>query len=907
MTAASELGRRNYREGHAFEERVAELYRLLNYRVEQGRIFSGRQVDLFIQRQLGDLTLLRAIECKAGPVLVDDIDVFLQKLALVRHQYPAAMGTLVSGVSFTDAVTAHANSAGVQLTLFRDLAGQLLDGHGYVTQLVRNVENSDRYIARLYVDQYVSYALGAETFAAFSMIDEWLEDADWNQLTLLGDVGSGKSFFCRMLALRLANAYLAEPLERPFPILVDLRHAAREFSLEGLILTHLIRSGLSETSFDAFHYLLSQGRIIVIFDGFDEMAARTTPEVTARNFHELARCVTGRAKVLLTCRTHYFKSRTEEEQIILGGAAISDNEPARELYWDLISRRGFRISYMAPFELRQIEEYVRLARPADAAEALARIRSTYNLLELSQRPLLLDMVVKSLDTLTTDQIDAATLYSVFTDAWIYRDHWRDVLSPSLKLSFLVGLARSLWEQDLPSVHYERLLSYVATELAAHIRDPRELVEIDAEVRTATFLTRNAVGEYGFAHKSYSEYFLAKFLALELTNGNVKCLEGRRLGIETLGFVADLVKGKSVERLLERTLTESYVTGVSENALLCLYEIRRRSSVRHSDVEGPEVVPLPNGVQLQGANLAGANLQAASLPNASFVGATLADANLRSAEITAANFTKAYLVNTDLRSVSAVGSIWDGADFDGANLDAGNFRDSSFYEANFGSAFLGDGNMENANLSNVRVARAVYGALPGIADGTESLASDTDTGERELLESLFPQIQRAARITAVVGGIDPDELVSETALALLSKHALRSLSKATPQERARYIQWSVTSIALGMRRLARHRRDVSADLLEDVPDPQQGQLEHAIQVELGDRLRSVIDQLSPDVQRIIRSRFFDDMTIAEIGDREGLSRSAVHYRLRGGLKHISAMLTSDWAERSDFERAEAASE
>jgi RNA polymerase sigma factor (sigma-70 family) len=687
-------------------------------------------------------------------------------------------------------------------------------------------------------------------------------------------------------------------LERPFPVLIDLRNAAREFSLEGLILTQLVRSGLPETSFDAFQYLLSQGRIVVIFDGFDEMAARTTPEVTARNFHELSRCVTGRAKVLLTCRTHYFKSRSEEEQIILGGAAAIDNEPARELYWDLISRRGFRIAYMAAFELRQIEEYVRLARPTDANEALVRIRSTYNLLELSQRPLLLDMVVKSLDTLTADQIDAATLYGVFTDAWIHRDNWRDVLSPALKLSFLVGLARSLWEQDLPSVHYERLLNYVATELATHIREPRELVEVDAEVRTATFLTRNAAGEYGFAHKSYAEYFLARYLAGELVNGNLACLDGRRLGVETLGFVADLVRGRPVERLFERRLTESYAPRISENALVCLYEVRRRAASRHDAVEGPEVVPLPSGAKLQGANLASANLQAASLPRADFTEATLTDANLRSAELTGANFTRAYLGNADLRDVSAAESIWDAAELDGANLDQGVFRDSSFRGANFGSAFFGDSVLENANLADVRVSHSFYGGLPGVSDSAKAAVSEADAAERELLERLFPQIQRSARIAAVVRQIDADELASEAALALLSRHGLKSLLTATIQERSRYVHWVVTSIALAAQRRSQREASVSSDFLGDFPDPQQGQLEHAIQVELGDRLRTVIDQLSPDVQRIIRYRFFEDMTIAEIGDRERLSRSSVHYRLRAGIKRISEMLASDWAERLD---------
>ena len=59
-------GRKSYTEGHAFEHRVADLYRLLHYEVQHGRLFSGRQVDLFLTGRFGDLVVHRAIECKAG-------------------------------------------------------------------------------------------------------------------------------------------------------------------------------------------------------------------------------------------------------------------------------------------------------------------------------------------------------------------------------------------------------------------------------------------------------------------------------------------------------------------------------------------------------------------------------------------------------------------------------------------------------------------------------------------------------------------------------------------------------------------------------------------------------------------------------------------------------------------------
>lgn len=83
---------------------MAELYRLLRYNVEQGRLFSGRQIDLFLSGRFSDLILQRAIECKAGPVKAEHIDEFIAKLRLVRREFPAAQGTIISGVSFTDAI-----------------------------------------------------------------------------------------------------------------------------------------------------------------------------------------------------------------------------------------------------------------------------------------------------------------------------------------------------------------------------------------------------------------------------------------------------------------------------------------------------------------------------------------------------------------------------------------------------------------------------------------------------------------------------------------------------------------------------------------------------------------------------------------------------------------------------------
>jgi len=586
----------------------------------------------------------------------------------------------VGGLSFTDQVRTHATAAGIQLTLYRDLSTQILDGPAYAQVLVREVEQNDRYKPGLFVEPIIANDSAGDEIKAFEYLDQWLDDSHWNQLTLLGDVGTGKSFVCRMLALRLAKDYLEQPTKCPLPLLVDLRNADREFSLEGLILTHFASHGLSRATFDVFDFLLAEGRIVLILDGFDEMASKVTPTITARNFHELARCVKRNAKVLLTCRTHYFKSRTEEEEVVLGNTGRHSSDIARDLYWDLIARGGFKIAYLRPFSVAQIEEYVHKACPEHGLAILAKIRSIYNLAELSQRPLLLEMIVRSIDRLTTAEVDSAELYRIFTDAWIHRDRWRDVMRPAEKLAFLTALSRSLWEQEKTSIDYRKLQEYVKTELAMLIDDPQKLVELDGEIRTASFLVRDAQGRYGFAHSSYAEYFLARDLADLILAGNVGCLAIRRLTNEVIDFLLCMVDRGAMEGTLSAVLHQGYQPLLSENALVVLYRLRRNLLVEEKGrgIDTGELqVELPSGAHLEGAKLAQVNLEGAILHSARLDGADLSQCIAGGIDLSNSILTRASVYRGDLHgaclsNVDATEAVLLEVNFQGADVNECDF-------------------------------------------------------------------------------------------------------------------------------------------------------------------------------------------------------------------------------------------
>ena len=60
----------------------------------------------------------------------------------------------------------------------------------------------------------------------------------------------------------------------------------------------------------------NSGFFLLIFDGLDEMAIRTSRDVLDMNMFEIEKLATGeKCKLILTSRPEYFWSKEEEEQI----------------------------------------------------------------------------------------------------------------------------------------------------------------------------------------------------------------------------------------------------------------------------------------------------------------------------------------------------------------------------------------------------------------------------------------------------------------------------------------------------------------------------------------------------------------------------------------------------------------
>src|SRR5690606_35101688 len=122
-------------------------------------------------------------------------------------------------------------------------------------------------------------------------------------ILLLGDSGRGKTFAMRELARRI-------PSELPHltPLLIELRNLDKAHTVAGLVAAHLANHGEELIDLKAFNYMLRQGRIVLLLDGFDELVTRVTYERAADHLTMLLQAAEDKAKIVVAARTQHFQS-----------------------------------------------------------------------------------------------------------------------------------------------------------------------------------------------------------------------------------------------------------------------------------------------------------------------------------------------------------------------------------------------------------------------------------------------------------------------------------------------------------------------------------------------------------------------------------------------------------------------
>jgi hypothetical protein len=464
------------------------------------------------------------------------------------------------------------------------------------------------------------------------LLDHFLDDPQQSFMTLLGDYGTGKSSFALHYFVQQARRYLQDNTQR-IPLFISLKDYPKRVNVQTFLQKEFRDKFQLDFSLAVFQELALAGQFLFLVDGFDEMMSIADKQETMANFKALTRLTfenlqfmtqveAGRKnKLLMTCRTHYFFSEAQEKEFLQADYTV--------LYRNYATKSRYQITRenVRKFDDAQIEEFIskNVGNEVTTQQMLAIIRDTYNLQELSERPLLLNIIVKTLPVLKEkEKINVAQLYRVYTDEWIERDDWRSQLTPQGKRQFMWELALKMYQGGGNfSLHYSQL----DKPKAKFLKNPGEGREdyYAYETTTCAFLNRDAKGNYKFVHKSFMEYFMAERFMDSVKKQEVRPLDYKDINQNIRNFMKMMLS-------LEKNLSGADLVGFDLVGVEMRKVELRWADLRWTNLEGAELQGANlEGAELQGANLQGANLQGANLQGAKLQGVNLQGANFRGAK------------------------------------------------------------------------------------------------------------------------------------------------------------------------------------------------------------------------------------------------------------------------------------
>jgi WD40 repeat protein len=563
---------------------------------------------------------------------------------------------------------------------------------------------------------------GAATYGGYvqPMLDEWLQrplvSAEWLRrdraenpssvepdpgspetqredsgarpfLMLLGEYGMGKTTACQLLTHRLLEQRGQGAAAR-VPIYLDLRRlgpAGRADPDLRTILAEVVSraweaDGTRPPTPEEIVELVREHGAVILFDGLDEVLNHLDEERGQRFIAELWRILPPRVlldpdqrdrcgRVVMSCRTHIFRSLAEQSAFLLGGG----REQVGERYYEAIQLLPFGEEQIRRFFENNIVE----ATSSTVERAWQSLGEIHNLRELAERPVSLRMLTAQLADierlrLLGHSVGAVDLYDGLVESWLLRDKKKHKIPERLKPWLMEELAIELWARSERTMDADELEDWFEGRLDDDSRFARAVARLpEAErhpqvlaedLRNATVVVRQEADRFEFAHTSLLEYFVARRLARtvsDMTDGgdpNLGPWSTPNLSDETLGFLVELLEQSDTKKtdVLLRHVGSSYRPGVSELVVevLAKWVERFPDSAHTLTLDGWDL----RGGRVEGLQL-GTPRRAISAKRTDFRGASLIRCFFRHVDLSNSSWDEAQVASTELWDCRLTGATW----------------------------------------------------------------------------------------------------------------------------------------------------------------------------------------------------------------------------------------------------------
>ena len=539
---------------------------------------------------------------------------------------------------------------------------------------------------------------------------DWVNAPDAPALfALLGEYGMGKTVISQKLCT-LLNQRLEADTTQAIPLLFDLRNLTgldkrvptlRETLEECMARGWQTPATISKYTLEHVLQWMDRGAVIIL-DGLDEVLVKLseadgqifTNTLLKLLFDTKQRpTLRGKPRMLLTCRTQYFRTLPDQNNHFTGQERGEHNAGA------------YRAMLLLPLTEDQVLGYLRAAAPdgIDAERLLDTIRSVHNLEELTQRPYTLKLVTEFIPEIESDRLAGRTVYGVtlyrrMVQRWLERDSGKHHIKPEHKLRLAAHLAAHLWNSRRSVLPAESIESWFHAWLEQQSDINRRYASLppdhlEEDLRTATFLARQddeGASGFRFAHTSLQEFFLADYLFQAQRSDAPQRWAMPVPSSETLDFLGQMFAEAADTALLQTLQGWRHTYRAQASELLLAYTLAAKG----------KGWPAP---LLQGINLRGAVLRAwrfneragdphmwsdhtaaksgwLDLSGADFSGADLREVQMAGVHLSGAKFDRARLDQAVLLRCRA-----DQASFAAAELTGAIFRDGSLIGARFDQA------------------------------------------------------------------------------------------------------------------------------------------------------------------------------------------------------------------------------
>ncbi|MET0112504.1 MAG: pentapeptide repeat-containing protein [Limnospira maxima] len=409
---------------------------------------------------------------------------------------------------------------------FDELIDQEADFSGYCQWLEQEIQRRgihDKYVPlaciKEEVDPSTKHKLGVSHYDEDDgwidgYVNRWIDDTAKKHLSILGEFGTGKTWFIFHYAGQQLNRYLKaknKGVERPrLPIVILLRDYASAINMESLFSEFFFRQHEIPLrgGYSAFEWLNRQGKLLVMFDGFDEMAAKIDRQRMINNFWELAQTVVSGSKVILTCRTEHFPEAKEGRALLnaelQASVAALTGEPPQ-----------FEVLELKKFSNQQIRQALSFeASPA----TVKKVMNNPQLVDLARRPVMSELILKALPDIEAGKaIDLARIYLYAVTRKMQHDIQKKRTFTSLadKLYFLCELSWEMLSKNRMSLNYREFPDRIRRLFESQVQQQKDLDHWHYDMMGQTMLIRNEDGDYSPAHRSLLEFFVAYKFAAEL--------------------------------------------------------------------------------------------------------------------------------------------------------------------------------------------------------------------------------------------------------------------------------------------------------------------------------------------------------------------------------------------------------